>query len=157
MIKAYLGLGSNMGDTREYIDNALKLLDANQDIFLTKISSYYKTAPVGYTDQNWFLNIVVELNTSLGPYELLKCCNEIEQELKRTRLIRWGPRTIDIDVFLYEGFESQEPRLIVPHPRMTERAFVMIPLSEINKELVINNRNIKDIVSDLKDQEIRKL
>lgn len=157
MIRAYLGLGSNIGDTRMHLDSAVELLKANPDIDITKISSYYETAPVGYTEQDWFLNIVVEIETTIGPYELLKVCNSIENELKRKRLIRWGPRTIDIDILLYEGFESKDEVLTVPHPRMTERAFVMLPLMELNKSLSINGSDIVDIVENLKDQEIRKL
>lgn len=157
MIKAYLGLGSNIGDTKMYLDKAVAMLNCNADIEVTEVSSYYETEPVGYTDQDWFLNIVAEVETTLGPYELLKTCNEIEAKLKRERLIRWGPRTIDIDILLYEGFESDDPVLTVPHPRMTERAFVMLPLMELNNELAIGNTSIKDIVKNLENQEIRKL
>lgn len=157
MIKAYLGIGSNIGDTKLNIDTAVKLLDKNADINVINISSYYETAPVGYTEQDWFLNVVVEVETTLGPYELLKVCNYIESELKRKRIIRWGPRTIDVDVLLYEGFESNDPILTVPHPRMTERAFVMMPLYELVKDIKIKSKDIKTIVDELSDQEIRKI
>ena len=157
MPKAYLGLGGNIGNVRENIEEALKLLQENNKAKLLQRSSYYETAPVGYKQQAWFLNIAVEIETELSPYGLLKLCNSVEQQLKRERLIRWGPRTIDIDILLYEGFESREAKLIVPHPRMQERAFVIIPLLEIEPNLEIMAQSLKDIAEKLKDQEIRKL
>ncbi|QEK11026.1 2-amino-4-hydroxy-6-hydroxymethyldihydropteridine diphosphokinase [Crassaminicella thermophila] len=157
MSRAYLGIGGNMGNKKENIQNTIKLLKNHPQIHVSAISSYYETAPVGYTDQDWFLNIVVEINTSLDPYALLAYCNDIEQKLKRERLIRWGPRTIDVDILLYEGFTSDDEKLTVPHPRMCERAFVMVPLYEIAKDLVINNKKIEDIIKNLKGEEVRKI
>lgn len=157
MPKAYLGLGGNIGNVRENIEEALRLLQEDDKVKLINKSSYYETAPIGYEQQDWFLNIVAEIETELPPYELLKLCNYVEQQLKRERLVRWGPRTIDIDILLYEGYESNEARLIIPHPRMQERAFVIIPLQEIAPELYIENQNIKDIARNLNNQEIRKL
>lgn len=157
MSKAYLGLGGNVGNRKSNIDEAIQLLEGHNEIRVNKRSSDYETAPVGYEQQEWFLNVVVEIETTLTPYELLAICNEVEQQLKRVRLIRWGPRTIDIDILMYEGFESKEDRLIVPHPRMTERAFVIIPLMEIAPNLHINGRDIKEIAKDLYNQRIRKL
>ena len=155
--QAYLGIGGNIGDTRGNIERSIELLKENSEIQVTQISSFYETEPVGYTDQDWFLNIVVEIKTSLEPFELLKYCQYIENELKRERVIRWGPRTIDVDILLYEDFISYDEVLTVPHPRMTERAFAMIPLYEINKDLVINEKKIKDIVEELKGEEIKKI
>jgi 2-amino-4-hydroxy-6-hydroxymethyldihydropteridine diphosphokinase len=157
MPRAYLGLGSNLGNTKENIVKALEMLTADNELKLLKTSSYYETAPVGYQQQDWFLNIVAEIETELSPYELLALCNKIELQLKRERLIRWGPRTIDIDILLYEDFESNEDMLTVPHPRMQERAFVIMPLLEIAPHLSINNRNISEIANTLSEQEIRKL
>lgn len=157
MTRAYLGLGSNIGDTRYNLDKAVELLNNHKDIEVRKVSSYYETAPVGYTDQEWFLNIVIEIGTGLDPYELLKVCNNVEAELKRERIIRWGPRTIDVDVLLYDGFISVDPELTVPHPRMTERAFVILPLMEINDKINIADKDIKSIAKNLDNQEIRKL
>lgn len=157
MAKAYLGIGGNIGDKKENIKKTLELLGNHEAIEITNISSYYETEPVGYTDQDWFLNIVAEIETSLDPYELLKYGNYVEAELKRERIIRWGPRTIDVDILLYEGFTSDDEKLTVPHPRMCERAFVMVPLYEIAKDIQINGKNIKDIVENLKGEAIRKL
>ncbi|RKD32972.1 2-amino-4-hydroxy-6-hydroxymethyldihydropteridine diphosphokinase [Thermohalobacter berrensis] len=157
MAKAYLGLGSNIGDKKYYIDSALKFLNENENINVTKVSSYYETEPVGYKEQDCFLNVVAKIETSFSPYDLLEYCNHIEQKLKRKRLIRWGPRTIDIDILLYENFTSDDEKLTIPHPRMTERAFVMIPLYEIAQDLVIEGKSIKEIVENLEGEEINKI
>lgn len=157
MHKAYLGMGGNIGDPKKNILDALALLQTGEKLIVSKISSFYETAPVGYEEQDWFANIVAEVETILSPDDLLTLCNEVEQALKRERLIRWGPRTIDIDILLYEGFESHTQRLTVPHPRMTERAFVIMPLLEIAPQLYIDGQSIQDIAQNLKDQEIRKL
>ncbi len=157
MAKAYLGLGSNMGNKKENIDSAIGLLREHHQINITKISSYYQTEPVGYKDQDWFLNIVVQVDTSLVPYALLAYCNQIEEKLKRERKIRWGPRTIDIDILLYEKYISNEEKLTVPHPRMVERSFVMIPLYEIAPDLEIEGKPIKEIIDRLKGEKIERV
>jgi len=157
MSKAYLGLGSNIGDKKENIDNAVDMLNSNEQIEVKKVSSYYETEPVGYHDQDWFLNVALEIDTTLDPYQLLEFCGLIEEKLKRKRVIRWGPRTIDVDILLYEGFESKDERLTVPHPRMMERAFVMIPLYEIAPETKINNESISKVLKNLNGEEIRKI
>lgn len=157
MSRAYLGIGSNMGNKKENIEKTIELLKNNPEIIVSAISSYYETEPVGYTDQDWFLNIVVEIDTNLDPYALLEYCQYIENTLKRKRIIHWGPRTIDVDILLYENFTSNDEKLIVPHPRMCERSFVMIPLYEIAKELVIHNKKIKDMVEKLNGEEVRKI
>jgi 2-amino-4-hydroxy-6-hydroxymethyldihydropteridine diphosphokinase len=155
--KAYLGLGGNIGDKKGNIVKAIDLIGNHEEIQVSKISSYYETEPVGYIEQEWFLNIVIEIITSLKPIDLLEYCNHVEKELKRKRIIRWGPRTIDIDILLYEGFNSKSERLTVPHERMCERAFVMIPLYEINPNLIVNGIDIKNIVNDLGDKQVRKI
>lgn len=157
MAKVYLGLGSNMGNTRENIDNAIKILGQHDRIKIVKKSSYYETEPVGYKDQEWFLNRVVQIDTTLSPYDLLLYCHFIENQLKRKRIIRWGPRTIDVDILLYEDFISDDEKLTIPHPRMLERAFVMIPLYEIAPCQEINGQKIKEIMENFKGEEIRKL
>lgn len=157
MTRAYLGIGGNMGNKKENIEKTIELLKSNDSIKVTKISSLYETEPVGYVDQDWFLNIVVEIDTSLEPYSLLEYCNHIETELRRERIIKWGPRTIDVDILLYEGFTLTSEKLTVPHPRMCERAFVMIPLYEIVQNIVINNTEINDIVKNLQGEKIRKI
>lgn len=157
MSKAYLGLGSNIGERKENIDSAIDLISSHEKTKLLQVSSYYETEPVGYKDQDWFLNVVLEIDTTLKPYELLEFCGEIEEKLKRKRIIRWGPRTIDVDILLYEGFNSEDERLTVPHPRMTERAFVMVPLYEIAPNTKINNKDIGEIMKNFAGEEIRKI
>lgn len=156
MPKAYLGLGGNIGNPKDNIEEALRLLQSRGTVKVTKLSSFYETAPVGYEQQDWFVNAVAEIDTTLPPYELLALCNAVEQQLKRVRLIRWGPRTIDIDILLYEDFVSTEEKLVVPHPRMNERAFVIVPLMEIAPDLHIKGQSIKKIAEGIHNQEIRK-
>lgn len=137
MTKAYLGLGTNLGQKKENLEKALEILNSHGSIQVLKVSSFYETDPVGYENQDKFLNAAVVCETSLGPYELLDFIQEIEKALKRVREIRWGPRTIDVDILLYDSLELlDEPRLIIPHPRMVEREFVLAPLSEIAPEMV---------------------
>ena len=134
---SYLSLGSNMGNRFEMLRQAVSQLANHAAIRITRISSLYETDPVGYTDQEPFLNMVVELETELEALPLLDVCQEIEQNLQRKRLVRWGPRTIDLDILLYNQDSFKTERLTVPHPRMRERAFVMVPLLEVNPELEV--------------------
>ncbi|MEW9124258.1 MAG: 2-amino-4-hydroxy-6-hydroxymethyldihydropteridine diphosphokinase [Thermotaleaceae bacterium] len=157
MAKVFLGLGSNMGDKKANLDTAIQLLGNTLSIEILKLSSYYETEPVGYIEQDCFLNRVIEIETSLTPMELLKCCNGIEHELKRKRDIRWGPRTIDIDILIFENYSSKDEVLTIPHPRMEERAFVMIPLYEIRQDLILNGKPIVQIVEALGEEGIRKI
>lgn len=131
MNEVYLSLGSNLGDRKVQLQEAVRLLQSNPSISNMKMSSIYETAPVGYLNQDAFLNLVIRLETSLSPLSLLDTCQEIEQILQRERLIRWGPRTVDLDVLLYGQEQLTTERLIIPHPHMYERAFVLVPLREL--------------------------
>lgn len=135
MNNSYLSLGSNIGDRLAMLKQAVGLLMQHPSIEVAAISSLYETDPVGFTEQEPFLNMVVHVQTSLSVVELLDYCQEIEQRLHRERLVRWGPRTIDLDILLYNKEEVKSERLIIPHPRMHERAFVLIPLLEVNPSL----------------------
>ncbi|MFZ5969376.1 MAG: 2-amino-4-hydroxy-6-hydroxymethyldihydropteridine diphosphokinase [Bacillota bacterium] len=157
MAKAYLGIGGNIGDRMKNIEETISMLKSHGEIEVIRISSVYETEPVGYVDQDAFLNIVVEIGTTLDPYDLLDYCHVIEGTLKRERLIRWGPRTIDVDILLYEGFISDDEKLIVPHPRMLERAFVMIPLYEIAPDMVIDGKDVREVVEGLKTETVKRL
>ena len=129
-VRAFLGLGSNLGDRRA------TLIDAAGSIYeLVAVSPLYETEPVGGVEQDSFYNIVVELETKRTPLELLALCHELEQAQGRVRDVRWGPRTLDVDVLLYSDQVVDEPNLGVPHPRMTERNFVMVPLFDLAPEL----------------------
>jgi 2-amino-4-hydroxy-6-hydroxymethyldihydropteridine diphosphokinase len=141
--KAWLGLGGNIGDPVASMAKALRALHRRSDTRILAVSPVYCTPPWGKTDQAWFHNACAMVETSLEPEELLATCLDIEKRMKRQRLERWGPRIIDIDVLAYEGmgrFES--PTLTLPHPRMTERAFVMVPLADIAPELMINGKMV---------------
>lgn len=133
---AYISLGSNIGNRLEYLQEAVGLLKETQQIDVLKVSSVYETAPVGYVDQAAFLNIVVELKTLFTPHELLSKCNEIEDLLGRKRIVRWGPRTVDLDILLYNEENMKTEDLIIPHPRMAERGFVLVPLMELNPNII---------------------
>ncbi|TCZ74347.1 2-amino-4-hydroxy-6-hydroxymethyldihydropteridine diphosphokinase [Paenibacillus albiflavus] len=130
-VVAYISLGSNIGDRAYYLTEAISRLGAHPQIQVAHVSSIYETEPVGYTDQASFLNKVAAVCTSLTSHELLYYILQIEKDLGRVRDIRWGPRTLDLDLLLYGEEEQDTADLILPHPRMTERAFVLIPLVEV--------------------------
>ncbi|WP_227397289.1 2-amino-4-hydroxy-6-hydroxymethyldihydropteridine diphosphokinase [Jeotgalibacillus aurantiacus] len=133
---AYVSIGSNMGDSLSNLQQAIRLLDETAGVNVQSVSSVYETDPVGYEDQQVFLNIAAGVETDLSPDELLVRCLEIEQTLGRKRVIRWGPRTIDLDVLLYGNEQLDTERLTIPHPRMHERSFVLVPLLELNASLI---------------------
>ncbi len=130
MTRAFLALGSNVGDSRAYLRRALEAIPD-----LVAVSDLYETDPVGVEDQAPFLNLVAELDTVRSPRELLELCRELEAAAGRVRRERWGPRTLDVDVLWVDGAEVDEPDLVVPHPRMRERAFVMVPLADVAPDL----------------------
>lgn len=134
---AYVGLGSNLGDKEEYLRKALELLDTSPGVRVEQVASFYRTAPVGRTDQDWFLNTVAKVETILTPHEFLFLLLDLEEKLGRVRNGRWGPRTVDLDLLLYGAAEVDTPELTVPHPRMAERAFVMVPLAELDPGRVL--------------------
>ncbi|QGQ93715.1 2-amino-4-hydroxy-6-hydroxymethyldihydropteridine diphosphokinase [Paenibacillus psychroresistens] len=155
---AYIGLGSNIEDREFYLAEAIRLLQENPDIQISRCSSIYETDPVGYTDQAAFLNRVIKVETNLKPSELFKHMLSVEQLLGRVRDIRFGPRTIDLDLLLYGHHQLDQPELLVPHPRMAERAFVLIPLLEIADENSIPAMDIlKHNVTELAGKEGVKL
>lgn len=134
MNNVYLSLGTNIGEREENLKKAVRMLNENKSISIESISSIYETAPVGYVDQPAFLNIALLIQTNLNAMEMLDVCQSIENSLGRVRDIRWGPRIIDLDILLYNDENIETDRLIVPHPRMFERAFVLVPLLEIANE-----------------------
>lgn len=131
MTRAFLSLGSNIGDRRDHLRTAVKAIPD-----VVGVSSLYETAPVGGPEQDAFLNLVVQLDTDLNARELLEVCREREQAAERVRVIRWGPRTLDVDVLWVDGDTRNEPDLVVPHPRMFERAFVLVPLADLAPDLI---------------------
>jgi 2-amino-4-hydroxy-6-hydroxymethyldihydropteridine diphosphokinase len=131
--RAYLALGSNLGDRLATLQRALDLLGDATGIRVVRSSRVFETAPVG-PEQPDFLNAVVEVETSLDPPALLAAALGVERELGRERAERWGPRTIDVDVLTYDEVDVDEPDLRIPHPRMHERAFVLVPLGELDPD-----------------------
>ena len=131
---AYIGLGSNIGNKKDACRKALDLLGASARV--VKTSSCYCTEPVGYRDQEEFINVVAEIETDLSPRELLEACHAIEHDLGRSREIRWGPRTVDLDILLYGDQVIDEPDLAVPHRLLPRRRFVLVPLAEIAPDVV---------------------
>jgi len=132
VVTAYIGIGSNLGNRQENIDKAVSYLEASKDIELIRKSSMYETEPEGAPlGQGKYLNGVIEIKTGFIPLDLLRLLNEIEAKLGRKRLIKNGPRTIDLDILLYGDLKIEEKDLIIPHPRMHRRDFVLRPLREI--------------------------
>ena len=127
----YIALGSNLGDKEDNLKSSVKMIQEHKAIKVTKTSTFIETEPVGYLEQDKFLNGVIEIKTLLDPKELIKFLLKIELDLKRERKIKWGPRTIDLDVLLYDDIITCDEEIIIPHPRLHERLFVLKPLSEI--------------------------
>ena len=157
MISVYLSLGSNIGDKKAYLEAALERLNQLPQTSLAAVSSFYETAAWGKTDQDNFLNICCQLKTELAAQQLLIECQQIEKDLHRVRHEHWGPRTIDIDILLYGSEHIATESLKVPHPYMTERAFVLVPLFEIAPSLEICGHSITSYLKTLNLEEVRKL
>lgn len=142
MHKSYLGLGTNLGEREENLRRAVKLLKSFPELEVIKVSSIYETEPWGYEEQNDFLNLCLELETTLSAQQLLEKCQAVEDKMGRKREKRWEPRVIDVDILLYDDLELETSDLIVPHPRMQERAFVLIPLQELKPDLMVQGNTI---------------
>ena len=132
-MKAYLSLGSNVGDRAAHLAGGVAIVADGDAV---RVSRVYETEPVGGVAQDDFWNLVVELETRATPRELLERCREAESAHARTRGVRWGPRTLDVDVLLVGELRSDDPDIVVPHPRMFERLFVLVPLAELAPQLV---------------------
>lgn len=156
-VHAYLALGSNLGDRAQMLAEARAMLDA-PGLRMVAASRVYESLPWGVVDQPRFLNQVVEVDTTLSPRGLLRRCHEIEGRLGRVRGARWGPRTIDVDIVLYGGVRISEPDLVIPHPQLSRRAFVLIPLAELNAALRVpdpqdtKGETIRDLLDALPER-----
>ncbi|WP_127523485.1 2-amino-4-hydroxy-6-hydroxymethyldihydropteridine diphosphokinase [Mesorhizobium sp. Z1-4] len=148
-VRAYVGLGGNIGDPRATMAAALRLLDGDADIRVARVSSLYATPPWGITDQPDFLNAAALLETKVEPRVLLERCLETEAKLHRVRDKRWGPRSVDLDVLTYGDREIDEPGLELPHPRMMDRAFVLVPLFELAPELVVRGARLESRLNEI--------
>jgi 2-amino-4-hydroxy-6-hydroxymethyldihydropteridine diphosphokinase len=143
---AFLGLGSNLGDRLATLQRAIDVLGDEPGIAVQRTSRVWETDPVGGPEQPDFLNVVAEIETVLEPHELLDATARVEEALGRTRDVRWGPRTIDVDILLIDGLTIHDDRLTVPHPRMHERAFVLMPLLELIPDPVLpDDTHLRDV------------
>lgn len=149
--KAYIGAGSNLGDREAYLRSAREALSAASGIRSLKAAPVLETEPVGYTDQPDFLNTVYEIETWHSPAGLLKILQKLEDEAGRTRAVHWGPRTLDLDLLLYDDLVTEDPDLILPHPYMHRRKFVLEPLCQLNPWGVhpLCRKRFRDLLEDL--------
>lgn len=139
MPKAVLSIGSNLGNRFNHLQSAVTKMCENSKISALKVSSVYETKPVGGVEQDDFLNAVVSLETTLSSDELLNFAQALENQAQRVREVRWGPRTLDVDILIYGDEVLNTEKLTLPHPRIAERAFVLIPWFELDPEAVIPN------------------
>lgn len=155
MKTVYLSLGSNVGDREQQIASAIQAL-GSRGVRIVRQSSVYSTEPVDVATQGWFLNCVLEVETDLMPRQLLRVCQEIENELGRRHTVRRGPRVIDLDILLYGTSVIHTPELDVPHPRMTQRRFVLVPLAEIAPALrhPVANKNVEELLGETADRSV---
>lgn len=146
---AAIGLGSNVGDKPANIARAIELLVARGDITLVARSHDYRSAPWGVLEQDWFVNAVITIATDLDPHTLLARCQDVENEMGRVRKLHWGPRLINVDILTYRDLRIEDPDLVVPHPFIAQRGFVLIPLREIAPDIVIDGRSLDDMIGKI--------
>jgi len=148
--RAFIGLGSNVGDRLQFLQRAVKYLSATAGVHVLNVSSVYETEPIGPAAQAWFFNAVVEIDTRLSPPDLLMSTQGIEHALGRTTTYRWGPRTIDLDILLYGNRRVKTASLAIPHPELCNRVFVMLPLLELAPDAALpDGTNISSCLSPL--------
>lgn len=157
MTRAVLGLGGNIGDSRRLIGEAIDRLAADPKITVDSVSALYLTPPWGKVDQPAFLNAAIRIDTALSPRELLGTILATERELGRERVERWGPRRIDIDILVFGAVEMDEPGLHLPHPRLTERAFALLPLVDVDPDAVVAGRKAADWLALVDQRGVLKL
>ncbi|WP_341760396.1 2-amino-4-hydroxy-6-hydroxymethyldihydropteridine diphosphokinase [Candidatus Endowatersipora endosymbiont of Watersipora subatra] len=157
MATVWLGLGGNIGNVFVSLAKALRRIDENSSICVKAVSTIYRTAPWGIEDQPCFYNCCTEISTCLTPGDLLKLCQTIENAGQRERQIRWGPRTIDVDILIYEGIVQHKQQLTLPHPRMLERSFALVPLKQITPDLVVGGLSINSYLKVLNCDHIQRL
>ncbi len=153
-VKVYIGIGANQGEREQNLREGIRGIKDLPSTKVTGISSLYCTGPVGYAEQDDFLNAVVQVITGLEPVDLLHGLQQIESEMGRVRTVRWGPRIIDLDIILYGNEEINLPEIQVPHPRLAERAFVLVPLAEFEPNLILSGIVISEKIKQVYSQKI---
>jgi len=150
---AYISAGSNIGDTLSNCQNGIAALTESGNSVLLKQSRFYKTEPVDYKNQDWFVNAAAKIETMLEPFQLLEELRAVEQEAGRVRTVKFGPRILDLDILLYDNMVMESPDLTIPHSRMHKRRFVLQPLCDIDPEMVhpVLRKNMKYLLKHLKD------
>jgi len=151
-VTAYLGLGGNVGDVAAAMRGALRAIDAHPDCRVIAVSRVFRTPPWGPVEQDWYLNACAGIETRLNAPELLSLVLATEKAFGRVRTTRWGPRTLDIDILLYGRTQVSLENLTIPHPRMIERAFVMMPLADIAPDVVLAGRSVRDHAAAFADE-----
>jgi 2-amino-4-hydroxy-6-hydroxymethyldihydropteridine diphosphokinase len=157
---AYIGIGSNLGDKLHHCEKTIsEILKIDRHKLLAK-SSLFKTQPIGYTSQNWFVNGVIKIETDLEAPELLRTLKTTESQLGRTETFRWGPRTIDLDILFFDDIEIHTEELQIPHPLIQDRQFVLIPLAEIDQNFIhpVLKKTVQELLNNFKeDQGVERL
>ena len=156
MADVYIALGSNMDGPHSQLDSAFEALPQHPNIQLIAVSNRYQTPPIG-PQQPDFINAAAQLSTDLSPLQLLDALQAIEQQQNRVRSIHWGPRTLDLDILLYDNLEIDSERLTIPHPRIGERAFVLVPLMDLNPQLALpSGETVAQLLANCSQQGIVK-
>ena len=156
---AYIGLGSNLGDPEKQVLHAVQTLGKLPEIQLLNRSSLYRSSPMGMAEQPDFVNAVAKISTDLYPMELLAILQEIEQQHQRVRTAqRWGPRTLDLDILLYGDLQMHTKELQIPHPGIGEREFVLIPLQEMEEDLMIPGKgSLRELIGKLPEYQLTRI
>ena len=157
MTTAYLGLGANLGDRAANLAEAARRIACPQ-VRVRRVSSTWETAPRGILEQPWFLNQVIEIETDLAPFELFQHLQKVEREMGRARAEPNGPRLIDIDILIFGDWHLDVPGLVIPHPRMSERRFVLEPLAELAPDLrhPVTKLTVREMLAAVADQAVRR-
>jgi 2-amino-4-hydroxy-6-hydroxymethyldihydropteridine diphosphokinase len=157
---AYIGIGSNLGDKLYHCEKAIsEILKIDRHKLLAK-SPFFKTQPIGYTSQDWFVNGVIKIETDLEALELLRTLKTIESQLGRMKTFRWGPRTIDLDILFFDDAEIYTEELQIPHPLIQDRQFVLVPLVDIDRNLIhpVLKKTVQELLNNFKeDQGVERL
>lgn len=152
-----IALGSNLGDKTGNIDQAIELLGQGGDIRVVRRSRNFATDPWGKLDQDWFVNACIAVATKLSPRELLVRCKDIEGRMGRVATEKWGPRVIDLDLLIYRDSVLREPDLVLPHPHMGERAFVLAPLMDIAPHIIVQGKSVRELFGVVEKSGVRPL